>query len=103
MSGLLWLILAETVAKHPARPTTTDVPTVFGGSRPIHCGFKGTSVFSNLLKSPKPPSSKKVPISNDITYGCFTRGVARVKTLHSMEMDPKTDGFDMATFENIFC
>lgn len=57
-TDLLWLSLTATVAKHPTRPTTTDVLTVFNGARPIHCGFKvplcvvGERPQTAVLKSP---------------------------------------------------
>lgn len=51
-SGLLWLILTATVAKHSAQPTTTDVLTVFSGAGPIHCGFKAPLCFEMCWKAP---------------------------------------------------
>lgn len=46
-SGLLWLTLTATVAKHSAHPTTADVLTVFNGAWPVHCGFKAPLCFAS--------------------------------------------------------
>lgn len=81
-SGLLWLILRATVAKHSARPTTTDVLTVFNGARPIHCGLKVPLCF--VLKVAERPQTVFLKshvsfISNDITSKlCTTTEVAVV-------------------------
>lgn len=87
-SGLLWLTLATTVAKHPARPATADVLTVFNGAWPVHCAVKAPLCLASCWKAPnvvlKSPVSSG---SNDITSWLFCCNPKMIPRVHNAPAD----------------